>query len=117
MTAGLLHDVKFSSIVAAYRAEDLKSDAEKLHVKFKHLKGPVETVQLVFKDSYKDEYTCEELPMGHVRLAMQEELEDFCDKVWVGVPISEAMADKDGKINLQEYLSDWHVPVWLFELD
>ena len=98
MTAGLLHDVQFSSIVAAYRAEDLKSDTEKLHVKFKHLKGPVETVQLVFKDSYKDEYTCEELPMGHVRLAMQEELEYFCDKVWVGVPISEAMADKDGKI-------------------
>ena len=36
--------------------------------------------------------------MGHVRLAMQEELEYFCDKVWVGVPIDEALADTDGKI-------------------
>ena len=32
------------------------------------------------------------------RLAMQEELAYFCDKVWVGVPLSEALADADGKI-------------------
>ena len=36
--------------------------------------------------------------MGDVRLAMQEELAYFCDKVWVGVPLNEALADKDGKI-------------------
>ena len=98
MTAGLLHDVKFSSLVAAYRAEDLKTDTEKLQVKFKHKKGRVESLPLTFKDFYKDEYTQEELPMGDVRLAMQEELAYFCDKVWVGVPLSEALADKDGKI-------------------
>ena len=36
--------------------------------------------------------------MGHVRLAMQEELEYFCDKVWVMVPLTEAQSDPDGKI-------------------
>ena len=29
---------------------------------------------------------------------MQEELAYFCDKVWVGVPLAEAMADPEGKI-------------------
>ena len=58
----------------------------------------VEHTDLVFKEIYKDEYTLEELPMGHVHLAMKEELEYFCDKVWVGVPITEAQADPDGKI-------------------
>ena len=58
----------------------------------------MEPRQLVFKDAYKDEYASEELPMGHVRLAMQEELDYFCDKVWIGVPMSEARADSEGKI-------------------
>ena len=98
MSAGLLHDFNFSSLVAAYRAEDLKNETEKLQVKFRHQRGRVESLPLAFKDSYKDEYTCEELPLGHVRVAMQEELAYFCDKVWVGVPLSEAMADKEGKI-------------------
>ena len=52
----------------------------------------------MFKEVYKDEYTLEELPMGLVRLAMKEELEYVCDKVWVGVPITEARADPDGKM-------------------
>ena len=98
LNAGLLHDVKFTSLVAAYKAQDLKEETEKLSVKFKYKKGKVEHTKLVFKDIYKDEYICEELPMGHVRLAMQEELEYFCDKVWVGVPMSEALADPNGKI-------------------
>ena len=51
----------------------------------------------MLKDVYKDEYTLEELPMGHVRLAMQVELEYFCDKVWVGVPLHVAQKDPDGK--------------------
>ena len=98
ITAGLLHDVRYSSLVADYRAEDLKADTKKLQVRFKHRTGRVDPVNLAFKESYKDEYTNEELPMGHVRLARQEELEYFCDNVWVGVPIEEAMADTEGKI-------------------
>ena len=84
-------------MVAAYRAQDLKEETQKLSVKLKHRNGSVEEVKLASKDGYKDEYTFEELPIGHVRLAMQEELEHFCDKVCVGVPSSEALADPDGK--------------------
>ena len=69
-----------------------------MSVKFKHTNGRIESVELKFKDAYKDEYTCEQLPMGHVRLAMQEELAYFCDKVWVGVPLAEALEDPDGKV-------------------
>ena len=36
--------------------------------------------------------------VGHARLAMKEKLEYFCDKIWVGVHITEAQADPDGKI-------------------
>ena len=81
MSAALLHDVRTSSLVAAYRAQDLKEETEKLSVRFKHFNGRIEPTNLTFKDAYKDEYTNEELPMGHVRLAMQEELAYFCDKV------------------------------------
>ena len=98
LNAGLLHDVKFTSLVSAYRAKDLKEETKRLSVKFKHKGGKVEHTDLIFKEVYKDEYTLEELPMGHVRLAMQEELEYFCDKVWVMVPLTEAQSDPDGKI-------------------
>lgn len=98
MTASVFHDTKYSSLVAAFRAEDLEKETRHLKVKFKHANGRIAPQQLVFKDSYKDEYTGEELPMGHVRTAMAEELEYFCDRVWVGVPMAEAMADADGKI-------------------
>ena len=65
-------------------------------VKLKLKKGNVEHTNLVFKEVYKEEYTLEELPTGHARLAMKEELEYFRDKVWVGVPITEAQAGHDG---------------------
>ena len=81
LTTGLLHDVKLSSLVAAYRAQDLKEETERLEVSFKHKNGKIEHMDLKFKDTYKDEYTCEDLPIGHVRLAMQEELAYFCDNV------------------------------------
>ena len=98
MTTGLFNDVKYSSLVAAYRAEDAKVESDKLSVKFKYLSGRTAPSQLVFKDQYRDEYTNETLPMEHVRPAMLEELEYFCDRVWVGVPLAEAQNDPSGKI-------------------
>ena len=74
MSAALMHEPKFTSLAAAMKAEDKLEESKRLTVKFKHGNGKVEDVLMNFKDSYKDEYTCEELPMGHVRLAMQEEL-------------------------------------------
>ena len=98
LTTGLLHDVRFSSLAAAYRAEDLKIETQNLSVRFKYLDGRTCPSKLFFKDAYRDEYTNEELPMGHVRNAMAEELEYFCDRVWVGVPLDDAKNDPDGKI-------------------
>ena len=43
--------------------------------------------------------------MGHVKLAMQEELAYYCDKVWVGVPLSDAMADPEGNIINSRWVS------------
>ena len=96
MTAGLLHDVKYSNLVAAYRAENIKAETEHLSVKFKYL-GRANPSQLVFKEPYRDEHTYEELPIGFVRSAMPEELVYVCDGVWVGAPLCEAQNDPDGK--------------------
>ena len=98
LSAGLMHDAKFSSLAAAYRAEDARMDAGNLMVKFNDHNGRLNPTKLMFKDMYKDEYTNEALPMEHVREAMKEELEYLCDKVWVGVPLSEAQNDRNGKI-------------------
>ena len=69
-----------------------------MSVRFKYLNGHISPTKLSFKNSYRDEYTNEELPMGHVRPAIAEELEYFCDRVWVGVPMNVAKNDPDGKI-------------------
>ena len=86
-------------MVAAYRAEDRKVETQHLSVKLKFADGCTSPMKLEVKDAYKDEYTGEKLPMGHVRNAMAEELQYVCDRVWVGVPMAEAMADTDGKIS------------------
>ena len=65
----------FSSLAAAYRAEDAKAETEHLSVKCKNLSGRIDLTKLVFKEHYRDKYTNEELPMGFVRSAMLEELE------------------------------------------
>ena len=70
--AGLLHDVKITSLVSAFRAQDLKEETKRLTVMLKFKKGNAQHTDLVFKDVKKDEYTLEELPMVHVRLAMKE---------------------------------------------
>ena len=70
LNAGLLHDVKFTSLAAAYRAKDLEEETKRLTVTLKFKNGNLEHTDLVFKDVYKAEYTLEELPMGHVRLAV-----------------------------------------------
>ena len=81
LSAGLMHDAKFSSLAAAYRAEDARMDAGDMMVKLKYHNGRLNPTKLMFKDMYKDEYTNEALPMEHVREAMKEELEYLCDKM------------------------------------
>ena len=79
LNAGLIHDTSFTRLVAAGRAQDLKGETKRLPVKFQFKKGDVEHTSLVFEEVYKDKYTHEELPMGHVCLAVKEELEYVCD--------------------------------------
>ena len=67
---GSMHDVQDVSVAAAYRAGDENSSTEQLTVKVKYADGRVGTTELVLKDSYKDEHTNEQLPLGHVRRAM-----------------------------------------------
>ena len=88
-SVGAMHDVQDISVAAAYKAEDEDASTEKLTVKLKYLDGKVGTTELVFKDSYRDEYTNELLPLGHVKRAMHDELLYFCDSVWVLVPVGE----------------------------
>ena len=98
VSAGLLHDVKFSSLVAAYQAEDARIETQNLSVKVRHAGGRIDLTNLVSKESYRDEYTNEDLPLGHVRTAMLDELEYVCDKVWICVSMETAQNDPDGKI-------------------
>ena len=98
LQCSMFHEPKFSSLVAAYRAQDLEEQTQRMSVKVKFQNGKNRQVDLQFKETYKDEYTCEQLPMGHVKIAMQEELAYFCDKVWEAVPLAEAQADTEGKI-------------------
>ena len=56
LTAGLMHDVKFSCIWAAYRARDAEAETQNLSVKFKYKSGRSEATKLVFKDAYRDDY-------------------------------------------------------------
>ena len=77
VTANVLHDVKYSSLVAAYRAEDRKVETQHLSVKVKFADGRTSPMKFEFKDAYRGECTGEGLPKGHVRNAMAEELE-YC---------------------------------------
>ena len=87
--AGVFQDVHTTSVAAAYRNEDLDAATQKLTVKVKYAGGRSASTELIFKETYKDEYTNEQLPIGHVRTAMHDELVYFCDKVWELVPIEE----------------------------
>ena len=58
-------------------------------VKLKYADGRVGTSELIFRDSYRDEYTNEQLPIGHVRAAMHDELLYFCDHVWELVHVND----------------------------
>ena len=60
--------------------------------------GSVRKIPLSFKDFYKDEYTAETLPHGHICHAMADEIQYLMEKVLTVVPYSEAMADKEGKL-------------------
>ena len=94
-----MHDVNVPGLAAMYRAEDAKKDTENLGVKCKCKSGRTESTHFVFKDSYRDEYTNDEIPLGHVCHAIVDEIEYLCDdKVWVLVPLEEAQKYEESKV-------------------
>ena len=54
LNARLLHDVTFTSLVSAYRAQDFKEETQRLTVKFNFKKVNAEHTDLLFKEVYKD---------------------------------------------------------------
>ena len=46
---------------------------------------------------YRDEYTNGALPKEWVEEAIEEELAYLCDRVWVGIPLAEALKDPEAK--------------------
>ena len=60
--------------------------------------GSKRSVELSFKDSYKDEDTSATLPHGHICSAMADEIGYLTDHVLKVVPTHETSADLDGKL-------------------
>ena len=85
-------------LVAVMKQEDLARQVGSPSIKFKYADGRVTTQKLQFKAEYKDEYTGEILPSAHIHKGIVDELAYFCDKVLLGVPMSEALADGTGKV-------------------
>ena len=66
--------------------------------KFKYTHGTEYILALEFRDRYKDEYTGDMLPTSQIKEAIRDELSYFCDNVWRGCPMAEAMATPDSKV-------------------
>ena len=92
VTAGFVQDVKHTGVAAAYLAEHAVAATENLSVKVMYANGHTATTNLVFKDRHVDEYALEDLPIGHVRHAMHDELIYCCDKFGFWFPSMKWMA-------------------------
>ena len=51
-----------------------------------------------FKETYRDEYTQELIPQSWVEDAILDEVSYFNEKVWLGVPLEEALLDTEAKV-------------------
>ena len=51
-----------------------------------------------FRESYRDEYAQELIPQSWVQEAILDEVSYFNEKVWLGIPLEEAMQDAEGKV-------------------
>ena len=100
VSAAMMHDQPPMSLIAAYRESDLAHSNSQRRVIFKYLDGRQISLSLDgnFKPQYKDEYTNEVLPYESAKDAMLDELQYFCDIVFRGVDIKEALNDPEGKL-------------------
>ena len=98
--AGSMQDIPCDKVLAAIQEADRDQRTSSRTTKFRHSDGRIQSIDLNknFKESYRDEYTSEILPHSLLKDAMLDELKYFNDKVWVGVPLTQAQADPAGKI-------------------
>ena len=73
--------MRFTSLTTAYRAKDVKEKTKTLPVKLKFKNRNIEHANSIFEDVYNREYNSEELLIGSVRLAMQNEFENSCNDI------------------------------------
>ena len=100
VSAAMMQDQAPFSLIAAYKESDLAHSNAQRKVLFKYLDGREVSLSLDdnFKPQYKDEYTNEVLPFEAAKDAMLDELQYFCDTVFRGVPIKDALNDSEGKL-------------------
>ena len=90
----MIHDEP-PTVLAALQEEALRHANSKLTTAFRMADGTVKSIPLHahFRPQYKDEYTSQPLPRSWVEAAIKEEIDDFNQHVWVGVPIETALQD------------------------
>ena len=100
VSAAMMQDQAPMSLIAAYRESDLAHSNSQRKVIFKYLNGREVSLSLDgnFKPQYKDEYTNEVLPYESAKDAMLDELQYFCNIVFRGIDIKDALNDPDGKL-------------------
>ena len=95
----MIHDEP-PSLLAALREQTTANSNYRRTTAVRHADGRTQTIQLHehVRPQYRDEYTGETLPSSWAESAIQEELDYFSSRVWVGVPIGDAIKDADAKI-------------------
>ena len=98
--ASMLHDQETSRL-AALTEDNRKNNNTPKTTTLHYSNGTTKTINLdsYFKEIYRDEYTAEPLPRTWVESAIHEEIQYFNDRVWVAMPIEEALADPEAKLS------------------
>ena len=97
--AALLHDEPMG-VVAAVQHEDLQASHTKRTTTFRMADGTSKLIPLHanFRSVYRDEYTNEPIPNAWVQSAIQDEVDYFNSKVWVGTKLEDAQKEPGSKI-------------------
>ena len=98
-SVSLLHDVS-QDVVAALSEQDREHDEPNHVTTLRTSPSKSVTVPLHrhYKSQYRGEYTGEILPHRGVQEAIKDELDYFCDRVWVSTPLADVLADPEAKI-------------------
>ena len=95
MVQDVSHDVSFT-----LRQQDLAASSPVRTTVFPMADGTKRNICLSdnFRAHYKDEYTQEFIPKEWVEAAIEDEIQYFNQKVWLGVPLDQALRDSGAKV-------------------